>query len=146
RGASLVLSRVIVPALLLWLLLRLVGALRRAFARRPGAALGSADRLRLLTGGPLLIALAIFVAAHRLIGALYPQDRWGLYLILVFILASAGLAADGWAAGGGRRVAAGAALAVLWCVLLQNVVQIQARSYYVWVFDSGTAELFADLV
>jgi hypothetical protein len=146
RALSWLLSHVFVPLAIAWLVKQLVPAVRRALEARSAAALAAGERFLLLTGGPLLLALGVFVAAHYLIGALYPQDRWGLYLILLFILVAVGLAASLWAAGGRRRIVAGMALAVLWCVLLQDAAQLQARSYYVWGFDAGTKELFETVV
>ena len=151
RSLALLLSHVFVPLVLVWLVVQLVPAARRLARARSAAALGAGERFLLLTGVPLLLALATFVAAHLLIGALYPQDRWGLYLILLFILVAVGLvavglAADARAAGGRRRTIARLAAAVLACVLLQNVVQLQARAYHLWSFDAATADFFETVV
>lgn len=146
RGVELILARIVVPVVMLALALCWLAAMARLAAARRLADGSAAQVLPLLAGGALILCLLTFVAAHHLVGALYPQDRWGLYLLLLFVLAATGLGARLWAAGGVRRAAGAPLLAVLWLVLAQNVVQLQVRQYLVWSFDAGNRELFGVIV
>jgi hypothetical protein len=130
------------PALVLLALVGL-GVLRR----RPRAASARvpAERLAVLAGGALLLCVALLWAAHLTIGALYPTDRWGLYLVLLGTLSAVAALAVLRAAGGWRGLAAAAGGLVLCAALLQYVVQLQTTHFAVWRLDAG-ARRFVELV
>lgn len=86
----------------------------------------------LLSGGTLALSYAILVAAHWATGMVYPHSRTGLYLVVLFTLAS-GSAVLLW--GTWVRVAAAA---VTVPVLILFAAQLTTGPYHMWVFDSGT--------
>ncbi|MCU1261637.1 MAG: hypothetical protein JWO80_4522 [Bryobacterales bacterium] len=86
----------------------------------------------LMTGGTLALSFAILAGAHWATGMLYPHSRTGLYLVVLFTLAS-GSAVLLW--GTPVRVAAAAVAAP---VLILFAAQLTTGPYNMWVFDSGT--------
>jgi hypothetical protein len=92
---------------------------------------GREPALRLLPAVTLLVALAITVAFHYLLGLNYPEDRLGLYFLLLFGLTWA-IAADSVRNLWIRR--AQAVMAVL--LVAQFATQFDAHSFAIWKYDA----------
>jgi len=88
---------------------------------------------RLLPAVMLFVSLAVTVALHYLLGLNYPEDRLGLYLLLLFGLTWA-IAADSVTNVWIRR--AQAAMAVL--LVAQFTTQLDAHSFAIWKYDMET--------
>lgn len=128
------------------LVLLSLGVLRVVMNRPRGpSACSPAERLVVLATCALVFSLGVFVAAHNLIGALYPTDRWGLYMVLLFSLAVPAALLAGWRAGGWRRPASTFGGLVLCVALAQFVVQVQTTHFAVWILDAGSRR-FMELV
>jgi hypothetical protein len=89
-----------------------------------------ARALRLLPAVTLFVALAITVALHYLLGLNYPEDRLGLYFLLLFGLTWA-IAADSVKNPWIRR--AQAVIAVV--LVAQFATQFDAHSFAIWKYD-----------
>ncbi|MEI9815029.1 MAG: hypothetical protein WDO18_21335 [Acidobacteriota bacterium] len=85
---------------------------------------------------PLVLAISIsaVIAAHVLLGAPYPVDRTGLYLMALALLTCA-ILAD---APGTLPALQGGILPVL---VLQFTLQLQTRTFRVWPYNDGSKEL-----
>lgn len=80
------------------------------------------------------------VAAHWMFGVLYPADRTGLWLILVFLLA--------WAYAAGQEssraiLAVHGALAVL--LVMQFATQLETGYFNIWAFDRDTKRIAQEI-
>jgi hypothetical protein len=94
------------------------------------------DLRRLIPASVLLLSILIIVDFHHLFSMLYPTDRTGLYLDVLFICAL-GIAADG-ARHGGLR-----AFNVVTLLLLtaQSAAQFHADHFLLWKFDMESKQI-----
>jgi len=104
--------------------------------------LGNPDRAYLLIGAVFATSLGMLVAAHYLVGMLYPIDRTAIYLVGLLtlewmLLIQKALAAPHWNRAIGMLAAAPVAIAIL--LFLGGFT---TSYYYEWRYDAGTKRIF----
>ena len=140
-----ILEKALVPAVLLLAAVAFASVLVRWLRAKDFSELKALDQFLYLTGGSILIALGLAVAAHRARGVLYPVARTGLYLIPLFVLAALAL----WKRVEDRRWLSLTILPPLLTVALlcvgQFTLQFQANHYGQWRYDAGTRAIVSHI-
>jgi len=137
-----VLTDWIVPASMALLLIALAPPCFRWLKVRDPHRLGNLDRAYLVIGGVLALSLGLLVAAHYLIGMLYPLDRTALYLAALLTLAWMLLIEKALALPRLNRTLGMLAGAPVAAAILLFVRGFTTSYYYEWSYDAGTKRIF----
>lgn len=129
---------VVIPLLLL-VCLSIVRAARSGRLRP----LDVNERFLVLTGGTLVLTLTELAAVRWGFDAPYPFGRTGLYLIIIFVLATAALVRMlQQAAGRTARTLAAVLTFLMFLLVGRFAIEFNTGYYYDWRFDSGTRPIF----